>query len=50
MIGPSLYHVESAGGGHAPDLIRCVSYDNVIPGTTNPPTRTRWVVSTGVCR
>ena len=31
-----LYHVEGAGGGHAPDLIRCVSYDNVIPGTTNP--------------
>jgi urease subunit alpha len=31
-----LYHVEGAGGGHAPDLIRCVGYDNVIPGTTNP--------------
>ena len=31
-----LYHVEGAGGGHAPDLIRCVSYENVIPGTTNP--------------
>lgn len=31
-----LYHVEGAGGGHAPDLIRCVSFDNVIPGTTNP--------------
>jgi urease subunit alpha len=31
-----LYHIEGAGGGHAPDLIRCVSYDNVIPGTTNP--------------
>lgn len=31
-----LYHIEGAGGGHAPDLIRCVSYANVIPGTTNP--------------
>jgi len=31
-----LYHVEGAGGGHAPDLIRCVGFDNVIPGTTNP--------------
>lgn len=31
-----MYHVEGAGGGHAPDLIRCVGYDNVIPGTTNP--------------
>jgi urease subunit alpha len=31
-----LYHIEGAGGGHAPDLIRCVSFPNVIPGTTNP--------------
>src|ERR1700736_3602188 len=31
-----MYHVEGAGGGHAPDLIRCVGYENVIPGTTNP--------------
>lgn len=31
-----MYHVEGAGGGHAPDLIRCVGFDNVIPGTTNP--------------
>jgi len=31
-----MYHVEGAGGGHAPDLIRCVGYPNVIPGTTNP--------------
>jgi urease subunit alpha len=31
-----LYHVEGAGGGHAPDLIRCVGFPNVIPGTTNP--------------
>lgn len=31
-----MYHVEGAGGGHAPDLIRCVGYDNVIPASTNP--------------
>lgn len=31
-----MYHVEGAGGGHAPDIIRCVSLPNVIPGSTNP--------------
>jgi urease subunit alpha len=31
-----MYHVEGAGGGHAPDLIQCVGYDNVIPASTNP--------------
>ncbi|MBM7279285.1 urease subunit alpha [Gordonia rubripertincta] len=31
-----MYHVEGAGGGHAPDLITCVGYPNVIPASTNP--------------
>lgn len=31
-----MYHVEGAGGGHAPDLLRVVGYDNVIPASTNP--------------
>ncbi|WP_369051961.1 urease subunit alpha [Kineococcus terrestris] len=31
-----MYHVEGAGGGHAPDIIRCVGLPNVIPASTNP--------------
>jgi urease subunit alpha len=31
-----MYHVEGAGGGHAPDLLRVNSYANVIPSSTNP--------------
>lgn len=31
-----MYHVEGAGGGHAPDLLRVVSYPHVIPSSTNP--------------
>ena len=31
-----MYPVEGAGGGHAPDLLKVVSYDNVIPSSTNP--------------
>lgn len=31
-----MYHVEGAGGGHAPDLLRVCSYPNVIPSSTNP--------------
>jgi urease subunit alpha len=31
-----MYHVEGAGGGHAPDLLKVVSYPNVIPSSTNP--------------
>src|SRR3984893_1531309 len=31
-----MYHVEGAGGGHAPDLLKVVSYENVIPSSTNP--------------
>jgi urease subunit alpha len=31
-----MYHVEGAGGGHAPDLLKVNSYLNVIPSSTNP--------------
>lgn len=31
-----MYHSEGAGGGHAPDLIKCASYSNVLPSSTNP--------------
>lgn len=30
------YHIEGAGGGHAPDLIRLVEHANVLPSSTNP--------------
>jgi urease subunit alpha len=30
------YHVEGAGGGHAPDIIRVCSHPNVLPSSTNP--------------
>lgn len=30
------YHTEGAGGGHAPDIIKVVSYPNVLPSSTNP--------------
>lgn len=30
------YHVEGAGGGHAPDIIRICSRANVLPSSTNP--------------
>jgi len=30
------YHSEGAGGGHAPDLLRVVSEENVLPSSTNP--------------
>jgi len=30
------YHIEGAGGGHAPDLIRLVENSNVLPSSTNP--------------
>lgn len=29
------YHVEGAGGGHAPDLLRVCGEDNIIPSSTN---------------
>ncbi|UZP36642.1 hypothetical protein NXS19_004458 [Fusarium pseudograminearum] len=31
-----VYHVEGAGGGHAPDVIKLVSYPNVLPSSTSP--------------
>jgi urease subunit alpha len=30
------YHSEGAGGGHAPDILRICSFDNVLPSSTNP--------------
>lgn len=30
------YHVEGAGGGHAPDIIRICGEPNVLPSSTNP--------------
>jgi urease subunit alpha len=30
------FHTEGAGGGHAPDIIRAASHDNVLPSSTNP--------------
>ncbi len=30
------YHTEGAGGGHAPDIIRIVGSQNVLPSSTNP--------------
>ncbi|MGD1053020.1 MAG: urease subunit alpha, partial [Candidatus Dormibacteria bacterium] len=30
------YHVEGAGGGHAPDIIRMAGFANVLPSSTNP--------------
>lgn len=30
------YHTEGAGGGHAPDLLKIASMNNVLPSSTNP--------------
>lgn len=30
------YHVEGAGGGHAPDVIRIAGEPNILPSSTNP--------------
>ncbi|CAM6119228.1 unnamed protein product [Calypogeia fissa] len=30
------YHSEGAGGGHAPDIIKVCSMENVLPSSTNP--------------
>lgn len=30
------YHTEGAGGGHAPDLLKVASQQNVLPSSTNP--------------
>ncbi|MFC3226230.1 urease subunit alpha [Marinibaculum pumilum] len=31
-----MYHVEGAGGGHSPDILKVNSYPNAIPSSTNP--------------
>lgn len=38
MAGRSIhaFHVEGAGGGHAPDILSIASLPHVIPGSTNP--------------
>ncbi len=30
------FHTEGAGGGHAPDIIKAVALNNVLPSSTNP--------------
>ncbi|WP_185868598.1 urease subunit alpha [Blattabacterium cuenoti] len=30
------YHTEGAGGGHAPDLLKVISLENVLPSSTTP--------------
>jgi urease subunit alpha len=30
------YHTEGAGGGHAPDIMKVVGWQNVLPSSTNP--------------
>lgn len=30
------YHIEGAGGGHAPDIIKAAAFENVLPSSTNP--------------
>ncbi|SEO16367.1 urease subunit alpha [Salinihabitans flavidus] len=30
------YHTEGAGGGHAPDIIKVVATQNILPSSTNP--------------
>ncbi|PWE11030.1 urease subunit alpha [Streptomyces sp. BSE7F] len=34
--GLHIFHIEGAGGGHAPDMISLVSKPNVLPASTNP--------------
>ncbi|KQQ08244.1 urease subunit alpha [Rathayibacter sp. Leaf296] len=34
--GIHAFHVEGAGGGHAPDILSIAGLPNVIPGSTNP--------------
>ena len=31
-----IYHCEGAGGGNAPDIMRCVGEPNILPSSTNP--------------
>ncbi|MEM9756415.1 MAG: urease subunit alpha, partial [Pseudomonadota bacterium] len=30
------FHTEGAGGGHAPDIMKVVGYDHILPSSTNP--------------
>lgn len=30
------FHTEGAGGGHAPDIMKVVGYQNILPSSTNP--------------
>lgn len=30
------YHTEGAGGGHAPDILKVVGMENILPSSTNP--------------
>jgi urease subunit alpha len=30
------FHTEGAGGGHAPDILRVIGYENFLPSSTNP--------------
>ncbi len=30
------FHTEGAGGGHAPDILKVVGYENILPSSTNP--------------
>jgi urease subunit alpha len=30
------FHSEGAGGGHAPDILKVCSYNNILPSSTNP--------------
>ncbi|MEC1261313.1 urease subunit alpha [Bacillus swezeyi] len=30
------YHIEGAGGGHAPDMLKLASYSNILPSSTTP--------------
>jgi urease subunit alpha len=32
----SAFHVEGAGGGHAPDILTIAGLPHVLPGSTNP--------------
>ncbi len=33
------YHTEGAGGGHAPDIMEIASFENMLPSSTNAPSR-----------
>ena len=41
-----MYHTEGAGGGHAPDIIRCTARPTACPPPPTPRTRTRPTPST----